>query len=70
MLTLIGAGIGVAGGLLLSQMMGGLLYGVSAIDPVSFIGPPLALTLVSLVACYVPAMRAAHIDPIQTLRAE
>jgi len=47
-----------------------LLYGVSAVDPVSFIGPPLALMLVSVLACYVPALRASRIDPIQTLRGE
>jgi predicted permease len=69
-LTLIGAAIGIGGGLLVSQMMGGLLFGVSAIDPVSFIAAPLTLTLVSLLACYLPALRAAHIDPIRTLRAE
>jgi putative ABC transport system permease protein len=69
-LTLVGAAIGVGGALVVSQMLVGLLYGVSAVDPVSFIGPPLALTLVSLVACYVPALRASRIDPIQTLRAE
>jgi ABC-type antimicrobial peptide transport system permease subunit len=69
-LTWIGAAIGVAGALFASQLMTGLLYGVSAIDPVSFIAPPLALTIVSLVACCVPALRAARIDPIRTLRAE
>jgi predicted permease len=69
-LTLTGAIIGIGGALVVSQMLAGLLYGVSSIDPVSFIGPPLALTVVSLVACYVPALRASRIDPIQTLRAE
>ena len=51
-------------------MLVGLLYGVSAVDPLSFIGPPLALTLVSVLACYVPARRASRIDPIETLRGE
>jgi hypothetical protein len=51
-------------------MMAGLLYGVSAIDPVSFTGAPVALSTVSLIACSVPALRAAHIDSIHTLRAE
>jgi len=69
-LTLTGAAIGVAGGALVARMMAGLLFGVSVIDPVSFIAAPLILTLVSLAACYIPALRAAHIDPIQTLRAE
>jgi predicted permease len=69
-LTLTGAAIGIAGGALVARMMAGLLFGVSVIDPVSFIAAPLILTLVSLAACYIPALRAAHIDPIQTLRAE
>jgi putative ABC transport system permease protein len=69
-LTLIGAAIGIAGGVAVSQMMTGLLFGVSTIDPVSFIGPAVVLTIVSLLACYIPALRASHIDPIQTLRAE
>jgi predicted permease len=69
-LTLIGAALGIAGGLFVSRMMTGLLYGVSTVDPVSFAVPALALTIVSLLACYVPAVRASHIDPIRTLRAE
>jgi ABC-type antimicrobial peptide transport system permease subunit len=69
-LTLVGAALGVGGALVVSQMLIGLLYGVSAVDPVSFIGPPLALMLVSVLACYVPALRASRIDPIQTLRGE
>ena len=58
------------GALFVSQMLSGLLYGVSTVDPISFLGPPLALTMVSLIACYVPALRASRIDPIKTLRAE
>jgi predicted permease len=69
-LTLTGAALGIGGAVVVSQMLAGLLYGVSSIDPVSFGGPSLALTAVSLLACYVPALRAARIDPIQTLRAE
>jgi predicted permease len=69
-LTASGAAIGIAGAVLVSQMLTGLLYGVSSIDPVSFLGPPLALTIVSMLACYVPALRASRIDPIRTLRAE
>ncbi len=69
-LTVAGAAIGVAGGVLVARMMSGLLFSVTTLDPVSFIGPPVMLTMVSLAACYVPARRAAHIDPIQTLRGE
>ena len=69
-LTLVGAAIGVGGALVVSQMLIGLLYGVSSVDPVSFLGPAVMLTIVSLLACYVPALRASRIDPIQTLRGE
>jgi predicted permease len=71
-LLLTGAGVatGIAIAAVASRLMAGLLFGVTTLDAISFIGSPLTLTLVSLVACFAPALRAARIDPIRTLRAD
>ena len=65
---------GVAGGLLatsyLSRFLTGFLYGVGAKDPQTFIAGAVFLVVVSLLASYLPARRAAHVDPIEALRAE
>ena len=67
-LTVIGAAIGLALALLASRLLGSLLVGVSARDPGVYIAVPLLLAAVSLLACYVPARRAARIDPLLALR--
>jgi predicted permease len=70
-LTLAGIGllIGVVAALALSRLMGSLLYGVSANDPLSLIIAILVLGLAALLACLLPALRATRIDPITALRA-
>jgi predicted permease len=65
-----GAGLGVAGALIVSHLMAGLLYGVSPTDLPTFAGVTVVLTGVALVASYIPALRAMRLDPITTLHSE
>ena len=65
-----GAGLGVAGALVVSHLMAGLLFGVSPSDLPTFAGVTLALTAVALAASYIPALRAMRLDPITTLHSD
>jgi putative ABC transport system permease protein len=69
-LKLAGAGllIGLAGSFALMRVMKTLLFGVSAADPLTFAASALLLLAVSLLACWVPARRAAKVDPLIALR--
>ncbi len=69
-LTLIGAGIGIGTALALTRLMRTLLFDVSPTDPAILTSVSILLVLVALAACFIPARRAASIDPMQTLRTE
>ncbi|HKQ93257.1 MAG TPA: ABC transporter permease [Blastocatellia bacterium] len=69
-MTAIGVIIGMAGAIGLTQVLKGMLFGVSAIEWVTFTSVTLLLAFVSLLACYIPARRAAKVDPMVALRYE
>ncbi|HEV2884158.1 MAG TPA: ABC transporter permease, partial [Pyrinomonadaceae bacterium] len=69
-LALIGAALGIVGALATTRVMSSLLFGVAPTDPVTFIAVVVVQVVVAFVACYVPARRAARVDPLVALRYE
>jgi putative ABC transport system permease protein len=69
-LAVVGAMIGLIGASLLTRVLSGQLFGVSATDPVTFAGASATLIVIALVACVVPSRRAVGVDPASAIRAE
>ncbi len=69
-LTVIGTVIGLAAAAGAARLVAGLLYNVSALDPIAFGGVPLVLVLIAALALYLPARKAASVDPMRALKTD
>ena len=67
-LTIAGVVLGIVGALALSQLVRSILFGIGAMDPLTFVAVGLLLVMVSLLPCYIPARRATRVDPLIALR--
>jgi len=70
MIVAIGAPLGILGSLVLSRLVATQLFGVSPHDPVTLIAASLMIAIIAVVASWLPARRAARVDPIVALRAD
>ncbi|HEX5438076.1 MAG TPA: ABC transporter permease [Gemmatimonadaceae bacterium] len=70
LLIVMGIAVGLLAAAAVTRLVSGLLYGISPLDPVTFVVAPLVLIVVALVACWIPARRATRVDPVSALRAE
>jgi ABC-type antimicrobial peptide transport system permease subunit len=69
-LVAFGGVMGLVLGLGLSQVVSGFLYGISAMDPVTFIGVPAVLLGAAALAAFLPARRASRVNPVQALKSD
>lgn len=69
-LTGIGVAVGIVAAAGLTQWMKSLLFGISPLDPVTYAAVPMLLAAAAMLASYLPARRAASVDPVDALRAE
>jgi putative ABC transport system permease protein len=70
LLTALGVGIGLVGALAVTGLVKSLLFEVTPTDPATFLGVALVLVAAAILASYLPARRAAAVDPIEALRTE
>jgi ABC-type antimicrobial peptide transport system permease subunit len=70
MLTATGVAIGLGAAAAVMQLMKSLLFGISPLDPLTYIMVPMVLAAAAALASYLPARRAAAVDPVEALRAE
>jgi putative ABC transport system permease protein len=68
--SIIGIAIGMTSALAVTRLLSSELYGVSPLDPVTFLGAASVMAIVTLLACYIPARRAMRMDPMVALRLE
>jgi len=68
--ALAGIGVGLVGAFALSRFLSSLLYGIGAVDPLTYAAVTLALIAVAVAACWIPASRAMRVDPLVALRAD
>ena len=69
-IVLIGLAVGLIGALSLTRVMGAILFNVSPTDPATYAGVTVLLLAIGLLASYLPARRAAMVDPVEALRAD
>jgi len=69
-LTVVGVGLGLVAAFGLTRLINSMLFGVAAVDAVTFAGVAVALTAVAVLASWLPAQRAAAVDPLIAMRAE
>ena len=70
LLTIVGTLVGISSALVLTRLLSGFLFGVSAWDPIAFVAAVALLGLIALLAAYVPSRTAMRVDPIVALRYE